>query len=208
MYRTKEKQILKRYKELTHFIKDQNDIKTMLLCMYQLTPTWFEHYIAWYLKEVERYNQVTVNWWIHDMGFDVVCRKHDHYAVVQCKKYETQHIAVKDILYFDWCIKKILPRQQQNLQRYYITTNRCNPQSKEVAKELWIHLWDYRKIIHDIQKHYPIEQFLHIHKNNSKLVVQKYVLKWLNKELLDSSSYVVIKKQLNPISQSKALSYA
>jgi len=35
----KQKQILQRYQDLTRFIQDKKEIETLLLCMYQLTPT-------------------------------------------------------------------------------------------------------------------------------------------------------------------------
>lgn len=208
MNRYKEKQILKRYKELIPYVPNMHDMRTILLCMYQLTPTWFEHYIAWYLKEVEKYYKVHVNWGIHDKWLDIICKNSDSYAVVQCKKYETQNVSVKDILYFDRCIKPIIPEQKKNLTKYFITTNWCNPQSKEVAKELGIKLWDYHKIINDVQKHYPIEKFLHIHKGNSNLVVQKYMLAWLEKELSKSSHYWTVEKEFAIVWRNKTIAHA
>lgn len=90
-------------------------------------------------------------------------------------------------------------------KKFFITTNRCNPQSLVIAQECNIELWDWKYIINTITTSYPIEHFLHIHKNNKKLVHEYNVIKLVSAHIMKSSYYKKLKHHISE-QKSKVLS--
>lgn len=162
MYQTTSQQILKRYEKLRQFksIQDEEKLLPLITCMYKLTPKWFEEYIGEYFRKIGKYTTIDVRGWKNDKWFDIVCKRGNEYAVIQCKKYETTHTRLEQILKFNYDIEKNIPKEYQLVtNKYFVTTNRCNKDAKNYAKEKDIYIRDLHKII-KINKDFPIDEFI------------------------------------------------
>ena len=161
--------IISKYKELLKHISSQDDRFTILSFMFELTWTWFEEYVAEYLKNIRGYDFVDVTWWINDKGIDIKAEKQWHYSYIQCKKFWVSHTTEKEILYFIKNTRIYKEKLWDTLSLYFVTTNWVNKYAWRRAKEAWINILSYNEIL-KMNQWYSIDDFIKKHKWNSKIL--------------------------------------
>ena len=113
----------------------------LLDCLRQMTPTDFEHFIADLFSRFG-YNTQTIGG-IHDEGIDVIARKDDITNYIQCKKYITRKVSLRNIRDFYGAIIDFIG----NGTGYLITTNVFTNEAERFANGRRIVLIDKFNLI-------------------------------------------------------------
>lgn len=183
-----EEKILKYYRELKvincykalewkineeHTYEIEKDILILLKFIFELTSTWFEHYIKDYFEKEYKYDWVKVTWWLNDEWIDVQWALWNKHTLIQCKKYNynQDHIKDKEMLKFSRDTRKYKHKKNilNNTSLYFITTTRINQEARTLAEKNNIEIRDYKKIL-KINKYLDIENYIKKHKDNRELV--------------------------------------
>lgn len=110
----------------------------------QLSPDAFERRVADYMREVG-FSAVRVVGGSSDRGVDIRARADSGNVLVQCKRYTSKNVGVKDVREFLGCLT-----DHGSPRGIFVTTAAFTPSAIELANSHAIELWDGKDLAHRI----------------------------------------------------------
>lgn len=196
--------VVLKYRQLSYKNFPENVIFKLLSFMFELTPTGFETYIAEYLKNISHFDISKVIWWYKDKGIDIRAEKNWQFYAIQCKKFGASHITQKEILDFIENTRELKKKYGGKITLYLRTSSRINKYAKNIAKQNWIEIRDYKSLL-KLEKEFPINDFIKKYKWDGKILSgidtedvlnTFYLRKWIKRWWLADTLYFILKNTL------------
>lgn len=150
--------IIQTYKNLRWYNTSEEDSIYLLKLMFELTPYWFEKYIASYFRKVCNF-QTKCIWGINDRWIDIIWLKENKEILIQCKKWNNNPIFKKEILNFNYDLEQIITSTEKEIIKCFATTSWVTEKSRKLAEQYNIKLIDKENLLKKMQSKYSFYDF-------------------------------------------------
>ncbi len=138
----------KRKNYLLSKYSNPEDVEVLLKLWFQLSPTEFEYFVAFWLEKIWKLN-TKVQWGYDDKGIDIVWERIvnwiKEYFFVQCKRWNAGYVWEKELKAFYWSTATHQFKLWARL--FFVCTNELTINAIKYTDEVWIEYLDEKWVL-------------------------------------------------------------